>query len=90
MRKKTADVLKLWKMSDLTSPVSSGTPLVSSGTMLGDYAIVSQGKCELCTECDRGQHNPDCNKWELKIEPKGSCQTCKSKCDGSGQFLWHA
>ena len=84
VKKRTADVDEFWKMSALK------TEIASSGTKLGDYVIVSQGKCELCTECDRGQHNPDCNKWGVNLEPKGLCQACKTTCESPGQFLWHA
>jgi hypothetical protein len=84
VKKRTADVDNFWKMSALK------TEIASSGTKLGDYVIVSQGKCELCTECDRGQHNPDCNKWGVNLEPKGLCQACKTTCESLGQFLWHA
>jgi hypothetical protein len=45
----------------------------SNGTIgdLKDYVILPQGKCEVCLECDPGQYNPECNKWEVGVEPKG-------------------
>ncbi len=82
--KKISEEVELLKMSALTTQLVNG-----SGVMLKDYVIVPQGKCDLCKECDPGQYNPDCNKWEVGVEPKGLCKTCLSEC-GAGQFLWHA
>jgi hypothetical protein len=69
------------------------TLLVSGGTMtgaLGDYVIVPQGKCAWCEQCAPGSYNPECNKWEAGVDPKGTCRTCLSQCVLPGQFLWHA
>jgi len=69
------------------------TLLVSGGTMtgaVGDYVIVPQGKCALCEQCAPGSYNPECNKWEAGVDPKGTCRTCLSQCVLPGQFLWHA
>jgi hypothetical protein len=85
--KKISEVVELLIMSALkTKFVSSGVAMPGG---LKDYVIVPQGKCQLCQECDPGEYNPECNKWEVNVDPKGKCKKCLTLCQ-AGQFLWHA
>jgi hypothetical protein len=82
--KKSSVKVELSRMSELQ------TLLASSGTttgVLNDYVIVPQGVCELCEKCNPGSYNPECNKWEVGVEPEGQCNTSLSKCDLPGHFL---
>jgi len=83
---KISVMVKLSRMSVLQ------TQLASRGTtpgVLNGYVIVPQGECALCEECDPGYYNPECNKWEEDVDPKGTCKKCLDVCVDSWNFLWH-